>query len=74
MVFLMPGSLRKSLPVTELMAMTSPKCSMSGARVMGMMYRMASNRNSGNTKFGTLNQGAAAILPKSWMPSRMEQT
>ena len=47
---------------------------MSGARVMGMMYRMASNRNSGNTKFGTLNQGAAAILPKSWMPSRMEQT
>ena len=46
MVLLMPGSLRKSFPVTELMAMMSPKCSMAGARVMGMMNRMASQRNS----------------------------
>ena len=65
MVLLMPGSFRKSLPVTELMAMMSPKCSMAGASVIGMMKRMGSHWKTGKTKSGTANHGAAATFAKS---------
>ena len=48
------------MPVTELMAMMSPKCSMTGARVTGMMKSSGSQENSGRLNAGRASQG---LLP-----------
>src|SRR6056297_3465355 len=56
----------------ELMARTSPKCSMAGAMATGTMNRMACQLNSGKVNEGTANQGAAATGERSTSPKGME--